>query len=121
VHSTSIVHTLITPIYEFSPNYCFSFLELSTFTPNTLLSPNFTLYCLRNKLHPLTNIKKIYHKKILIYTPGPVGNGQVTCVSMYTNSFDSDYGDGPGAAVWVDTLGDLFFLFYILYFFIVIL
>jgi hypothetical protein len=37
-------------------------------------------------------------------------------VSMYTNSFDSDYGDGPGAAVWIDTLGDLIFLFYILYF-----
>jgi hypothetical protein len=32
-------------------------------------------------------------------------------VSMYTNSFDSDYGDGPGAAVWIDTLGDLIFLF----------
>ena len=34
-----------------------------------------------------------------------MGNGIVTCVSIYSADFDSDYGDGPGAALWIDNLG----------------
>mmetsp|Transcript_36196 Transcript_36196/g.34234 ORF Transcript_36196/g.34234 Transcript_36196/m.34234 type:complete len:946 (-) Transcript_36196:18-2855(-) len=37
---------------------------------------------------------------------GPVGNGRVTCVSIYSQCFDGDFGDGPGCALWIDNLGD---------------
>ena len=30
----------------------------------------------------------------------------MTCVSIYSADFDSDYGDGPGAALWIDNLGE---------------
>lgn len=35
---------------------------------------------------------------------GPVGNGKVTCVSIFGGP-DVDFGDGPGTALWVDNLG----------------
>jgi hypothetical protein len=38
---------------------------------------------------------------------GPVGNGYVTCVSMYAGP-DFDYGDGPGTCLWVDNLDDAY-------------
>jgi len=38
-------------------------------------------------------------------TVGPVGNGHVTCISIYGGP-DVDFGDGPGAALWIDNLGD---------------
>ncbi len=34
---------------------------------------------------------------------GPVGNGRVTCVSIYGGP-DVDFGDGPGTSLWVDNL-----------------
>lgn len=34
-----------------------------------------------------------------------MGNGVVTCASIYTSDFHGDYGDGPGAAIWIDNLG----------------
>jgi len=39
-----------------------------------------------------------------VKTEGPVGNGHVTCISIYGGP-DVDFGDGPGAALWVDNLG----------------
>ena len=36
---------------------------------------------------------------------GPVGNGYVTCVSIYSGP-DFDYGEGPGTALWIDNLDD---------------
>lgn len=40
---------------------------------------------------------------------GPVGNGYVTCFSMYSGrDFDYGLGDGPGTALWVDNLDDSF-------------
>ncbi|KAL9187036.1 hypothetical protein ACHAXT_010756 [Thalassiosira profunda] len=38
---------------------------------------------------------------------GPVGNGYVTCLSVYSGpDFDYGLGDGPGAMLWVDNLDD---------------
>ena len=38
---------------------------------------------------------------------GPVGNGYVTCVSIYSGpDFDYGLGHGPGAALWIDNLDD---------------
>ena len=40
---------------------------------------------------------------------GPVGNGYVTCLSMYSGpDFDYGLGDGPGTILWVDNLDDAF-------------
>ena len=36
---------------------------------------------------------------------GPVGNGIVTCVSIFGGP-DVDFGDGAGGALWIDNLGD---------------
>ena len=36
---------------------------------------------------------------------GPVGNGYVTCLSVYSGP-DFDYGDGPGTVLWIDNLDD---------------
>ncbi|GKY94266.1 hypothetical protein MPSEU_000392400 [Mayamaea pseudoterrestris] len=36
---------------------------------------------------------------------GPVGNGYVTCLSVYSGP-DFDYGDGPGKILWIDNLDD---------------
>lgn len=42
-----------------------------------------------------------------VKTVGPVGNGRVTCVSIYGGpSIDFGFGEGPGSALWVDNLGD---------------
>jgi DNA polymerase I-like protein with 3'-5' exonuclease and polymerase domains len=38
-------------------------------------------------------------------TKGPIGNGYVTCVSVYSGP-DFDYGSGPGNALWIDNLDD---------------
>lgn len=35
---------------------------------------------------------------------GPVGNGRVTCVSIFGGP-DVDFGDGPGGSLWVDNIG----------------
>lgn len=38
---------------------------------------------------------------------GPVGNGYVTCVSIYSGEgFDYGLGDGPGTCLWIDNLDD---------------
>jgi DNA polymerase-1 len=38
---------------------------------------------------------------------GPVGNGYVTCASIYSGpDFDYGLGDGPGTALWIDNLDD---------------
>ena len=37
-----------------------------------------------------------------------MGNGVVTCASIYSSDFHGDYGDGPGAAIWIDNLGTNF-------------
>ncbi|KAL7574516.1 hypothetical protein ACA910_015872 [Epithemia clementina (nom. ined.)] len=38
---------------------------------------------------------------------GPVGNGYVTCLSMYAGpDFDYGLGDGPGTCLWIDNLDD---------------
>jgi len=38
---------------------------------------------------------------------GPVGNGYVTCVSVYSGpDFDFGLGDGPGTCLWIDNLDD---------------
>lgn len=29
----------------------------------------------------------------------------MTCASIYSSDFNGDYGDGPGAAIWIDNLG----------------
>ena len=40
---------------------------------------------------------------------GPVGNGYVTCVSVYSGpDFDYGLGDGPGTVLWIDNLDDSF-------------
>ena len=40
---------------------------------------------------------------------GPVGNGFVTCVSVYSGpDFDYGLGDGPGTCLWIDNLDDAF-------------
>ncbi len=40
---------------------------------------------------------------------GPVGNGYVTCVSIYSgDDFDYGLGDGPGTALWIDNIDDSF-------------
>ena len=36
---------------------------------------------------------------------GPVGNGHVTCVSIFSGR-DVDYGDGKGKALWIDNLDE---------------
>lgn len=38
---------------------------------------------------------------------GPVGNGYVTCVSVYSGP-DFDYGDGPGKVLWIDNIDDAY-------------
>jgi len=47
-----------------------------------------------------TEVADIDLKKV-----GPVGNGYVTCVSIFSG-LGVDYGDGPGKALWVDNLDD---------------
>lgn len=38
---------------------------------------------------------------------GPVGNGYVTCASVYSGEdFDYGLGDGPGTVLWIDNLDD---------------
>jgi DNA polymerase-1 len=38
---------------------------------------------------------------------GPVGNGYVTCVSVYSGpDFDYGLGDGPGTTLWIDNLDE---------------
>lgn len=38
---------------------------------------------------------------------GPVGNGYVTCASVYSGpDFDYGLGDGPGTTLWIDNLDD---------------
>lgn len=37
-------------------------------------------------------------------TQGPVGNGKVTCVSVYGGT-EVDFGDGPGGTLWVENIG----------------
>jgi len=38
---------------------------------------------------------------------GPIGNGYVTCVSIYSGpDFDYGLGDGPGTVLWIDNLDD---------------
>jgi hypothetical protein len=40
---------------------------------------------------------------------GPVGNGFVTCVSIYSGpDFDYGLGDGPGTCLWIDNLDDAY-------------
>lgn len=40
-------------------------------------------------------------------TSGPVGNGYVTCMSVYSGpDFDYGLGDGPGTMLWIDNLDD---------------
>lgn len=40
---------------------------------------------------------------------GPVGNGYVTCLSMYSGpNFDYGLGDGPGSVLWIDNLDDAY-------------
>ena len=53
----------------------------------------------------------IYHAcdtevmEIDLGTKGPIGNGYVTCVSIYSGP-EFDYGFGPGTALWIDNLDD---------------
>ena len=45
--------------------------------------------------------------EIDIKQQGPVGNGYVTCLSMYAGpDFDYGLGDGPGTTLWIDNLDD---------------
>lgn len=45
--------------------------------------------------------------EIDLKTVGPVGNGYVTCVSIYSGpDFDYGLGDGPGTVLWIDNLDD---------------
>jgi DNA polymerase-1 len=38
---------------------------------------------------------------------GPIGNGYVTCASVYSGpDFDYGLGDGPGTTLWIDNLDD---------------
>eukprot|EP00980_Cylindrotheca_fusiformis_P015853 scaffold4637_cov128-Cylindrotheca_fusiformis.AAC.24 len=38
---------------------------------------------------------------------GPIGNGYVTCASVYSGpDFDYGLGDGPGSTLWIDNLDD---------------
>jgi DNA polymerase-1 len=40
---------------------------------------------------------------------GPVGNGYVTCASIYSGpDFDYGLGDGPGTCLWIDNLDDAY-------------
>lgn len=38
-----------------------------------------------------------------IKSQGPVGNGAVTCISIYGGP-DIDFGDGPGSALWIENI-----------------
>jgi hypothetical protein len=47
--------------------------------------------------------------EIALKDVGPVGNGFVTCASIYSGpNFDYGLGDGPGTALWIDNLDDSF-------------
>lgn len=49
-----------------------------------------------------TEVADIDVKKV-----GPVGNGRVTCISIYGGPcVDFGFGEGPGSALWIDNLGD---------------
>ncbi|CAB9529669.1 polymerase I B, chloroplastic/mitochondrial [Seminavis robusta] len=49
-----------------------------------------------------TEVMDIDLKKV-----GPVGNGYVTCISVYSGpEFDYGLGDGPGSILWIDNLDD---------------
>jgi hypothetical protein len=51
-----------------------------------------------------TEVMDIDLKKV-----GPVGNGYVTCASIYSGpDFDYGLGDGPGTALWIDNLDESF-------------
>lgn len=51
-----------------------------------------------------TEVMEIDLKKV-----GPVGNGYVSCASIYSGpDFDYGLGDGPGTALWIDNLDDSF-------------
>jgi len=51
-----------------------------------------------------TEVMEIELKKV-----GPVGNGYVTCASIYSGpDFDYGLGDGPGTALWIDNLDDAY-------------
>lgn len=40
---------------------------------------------------------------------GPVGNGYVTCISIYSGpDFDYGLGEGPGSVLWIDNLDDAY-------------
>nr|BBI54964.1 plastid-targeted DNA polymerase [Bigelowiella natans] len=53
-----------------------------------------------DKIHACdTEVADIDLKKV-----GPVGNGKVICVSIYSGP-DVDFGGGAGKALWVDTMG----------------
>ena len=38
-----------------------------------------------------------------VKTQGPVGNGKVTCVSIYGGP-EVDFGDGPGSVLWIENI-----------------
>ena len=67
----------------------------------------------REKAMKVLQILSIYDEKIWacdtevmdidLKTQGPVGNGKVTCVSIYGGP-DVDFGSGPGSALWIDNL-----------------
>ena len=51
-----------------------------------------------------TEVMAIDVKKV-----GPVGNGYVTCASIYSGpDFDYGLGDGPGTSLWIDNIDDSF-------------
>ena len=59
--------------------------------------------------------EKLFHScdtevmEIALKEVGPVGNGYVTCASVYSGpDFDYGLGDGPGTALWIDNLDDSF-------------
>eukprot|EP00471_Norrisiella_sphaerica_P011153 CAMPEP_0184502572 /NCGR_PEP_ID=MMETSP0113_2-20130426/50732_1 /TAXON_ID=91329 /ORGANISM="Norrisiella sphaerica, Strain BC52" /LENGTH=1086 /DNA_ID=CAMNT_0026891819 /DNA_START=240 /DNA_END=3500 /DNA_ORIENTATION=- len=59
------------------------------------------LYANPDKFHACdTEVADIDVKKV-----GPVGNGRVICVSIYSGP-DVDFGGGKGKALWVDTMGE---------------
>eukprot|EP01038_Epipyxis_sp_PR26KG_P010103 gene10103-13579_t len=38
-------------------------------------------------------------------TQGPIGNGEVICISIYGGD-DVDFGNGPGKVLWIENIGD---------------
>lgn len=65
--------------------------------------------CLMNADRKLLHACDTEVMSIDLKSVGPVGNGYVTCASIYSGpQFDYGLGEGPGSVLWIDNLDDAF-------------